>query len=104
MTNWNIEKITGYKPITTFYTDFSIADQYGINAIKDTYTRAFDEWKKDYKYITELTMVLNWKVYEHYKTNRKLAELYNDLWEELDSWVCENFNEEELSYFFETTD
>lgn len=104
MKNWKIEEMTGYKPITTFYMDFSIAEQYGIQAIKDTYTRAFDEWQKDYKYITELVMVLNWKIYEHYKTNKKLAEVYNDLWEELDSWVCENFNEEELSYYLRITD
>lgn len=25
---WNIEALTGYKPITTFYEDFSIADHY----------------------------------------------------------------------------
>ena len=45
--NWNIEEMTGYKPITTFYQDFSIADNFGINAIKDTFKRAFNEWKDD---------------------------------------------------------
>lgn len=41
--------INGYETITTFYEDFSIADAFGIHAIKDTYTRAFNEWKSDYK-------------------------------------------------------
>ena len=44
--DWNIEAMTGYKPITSFYRDFSIADKFGIDAIKDTYKRAFNEWKK----------------------------------------------------------
>ena len=34
--DWSIEELTGYQPITTFYTDFSIVDKFGINAIKET--------------------------------------------------------------------
>ena len=64
--NWTIEEMTGYKPITTFYTDFSIADKFGVEAIKDTYKRVFQEWRHDYKYITELAMVLNWKLWRWY--------------------------------------
>ena len=30
---WNIEAMTGYKPRTTFYEDFSIADAFGGTAI-----------------------------------------------------------------------
>lgn len=41
--NLNIENETGYKPITTFYQDFSIADKLGLDAIKDTFKRAFNE-------------------------------------------------------------
>ena len=40
---WNIEAITGYKPITTFWMDFSIADNFGKSAVKDTFNRAFEE-------------------------------------------------------------
>ena len=28
---WNIEELTGYKPFTTFYEDFSIADAFGTD-------------------------------------------------------------------------
>lgn len=104
MKNWNIEELTGYKPITTFYTDFSIADKFGADAIKDTYNRAFKEWKTEIKYITELVMVLNWKSFEHYKTNLEYSKLYSELYEELDSWCCDNLNEEQLDYYFTTTD
>ena len=101
---WNIERMTGYKPITTFYEDFSIADAFGVSAVKDTFNRAFKHWKGNYKYLTELVMALNWKIWEHYGHNDTLAKLYNDLWEKADQWACENLKGEELSYFYETVD
>lgn len=73
--DWNIEKLTGYKPKTTFYTDFSIADAFGADAITDAYKRAFEQWHNDTEYITELTMVLNWKIWEHYEKNDKYFSL-----------------------------
>ena len=51
--------MTGYEPITTFWDDFSIADAFGKNAVEDTYDRAFREWKSNYKYLTELVMIIN---------------------------------------------
>lgn len=37
--DWNIEEVTGYKPISTLYSDMSIADMFGEKAVKDTYER-----------------------------------------------------------------
>ena len=104
MSYWNIEALTGYHPITTFWEDFSIADEYGIDAIKDTYKRAFNEWKSDYKYLTELVMVLNWKIWEWYDKDMTVGEVYNVLWKKTDEWACNNLKGDELSYFFRTTD
>lgn len=42
---WNVESETGYKPRTTFWQDFSIADVFGEDAVTDTFQRAFAEWK-----------------------------------------------------------
>ena len=94
----------GYQPITTFWTDFIIADMFGLSAIQDTYNRAFNEWKNNYKYLTELVMILNWKIWSHYEKNREYAELYNKLWKEADAYAIENLKGEELSYFYQTTD
>lgn len=102
--NWNIEAITDYKPITTFYMDFSIADKFGVNAIIDTFKRAFRSWKDNYKYLTELVMVLNWKIHEHYEKNNRYAQLYNNLWLELSNYAVENLKGEELSYYYNITD
>lgn len=101
---WNIEAMTGYQPITTFYEDFSIADMFGASAIKDTYKRAFAEWKSDYKYLTELVMALNWKIWEHYERNEEYAQLYNYLWMTASEWACTNLKGDELSYYYRTTD
>lgn len=102
--DWRIEELTGYKPLTTFYKDFSIAEKFGTQAIIDTFDRAFVEWHKDYKYLTELVMVLNWKIWEHYEDNEELAKLYNGFWEQADEYACENLKGEELDYFYRTTD
>lgn len=39
-----------YQFKTTFWTDFSIADIFGVSAIKDTFNRAFEEWRDNYIY------------------------------------------------------
>lgn len=102
--DWRIEEITGYKPITTFYMDFSIADKFGTNAIKETYNRTFQEWRFDYRYITELAMVLNWKIWRWYEKNEEYAKLYNKLWLQLDEWCIDNLKDKELEYYYKTTD
>lgn len=94
----------GYNVFTTFWADFTIADSFGISAIKDTYKRAFEEWKWDYKYLTELVMVLNWKIWYWYKKDEKLAKCYNDLWMECDEYAYNNLKGEEFDYFVKTTD
>lgn len=93
----------GYELQTTFWEDFSIADHFGISAIKDTYNRAFNEWKEDYTYLTELVLVLNNKIGQHYDSRLDIAKLYNSLWEEADQYARENLRGDELSYFYSTT-
>ena len=72
---WNITEMCGYQPITTFWEDFYIAERFGTAAIKDTYKRAFKEWKGNYKYLTELVMVLNQKIWRYYEKNDTYAYL-----------------------------
>ena len=94
----------GYEMTTTFMMDFSIADKFGITAIKDTYKRAFEEWKDSYVYLTELVIVLNLKIWEWYEKNKDVAKVYNLLWEEADAYACENLKGDELSFFYKITD
>lgn len=101
---WNIEEMTGYKPITTFWQDFSIADRFGIEAIKDTYNRAFDGWKGNHEYLTELVLVLSHKIWQWYEKNEDIARVYNDLWEQTDTYALDNLKGEQLTYFLSVTD
>ena len=103
--DWNIEELTGYQPQTTFYTDFSIADRFGVSAIKDTFNRAFSNWKDDYIYLTELVLALNWNIWEHYDSgNEQYAKVYNDLWSKADRYATSHLKGDELKYFYRTTD
>ena len=102
--NWTIEETTGYKPLTTFYTDFSIAEKFGLDGIKSTYQVAFRTWKTNYKYLTELAMVLNWKCWRWYEVNNEYSQLYTELYHQLDDWVFDNLSGEELEYYISTTD
>ena len=96
--------INGYEFITTFWMDFTIAEMFGEAGIRDTYKRAFNEWKSDYKFLTELVMVLNHKIWQHYKTNDKIGRVYDELWKEEDAYACDNLKGDELTYFYRTTD
>lgn len=97
-------KENGYEVRTTFWEDFSIADLFGLPAIQDTFNRAFGEWKEDYKYLTELILVLNHKIWQHYEKKPNVATLYNSLWEQADRYAAENLKGEELEYYYDVTD
>ena len=94
-----------YEFKTTFWQDFSIADRFGLAAVKDTFKRAFEEWKNDYEYLTELFIVMNWKIWEHFdKGNDELAKCYDSLWRITDDYALTHLKGEELSYFYRVTD
>lgn len=94
----------GYTPQTTFWMDFSIADKFGISAIKDTYKRAFEGWKHNIKYLTELVMVLNHKIWYWHGLNDTLAKVYDELWTEADAWCGDNLTGDDAEYYYQTTD
>ena len=94
-----------YEFKTTFWMDFTIADKFGIEAVKDTFKRAFSEWKTDYIYLTELTLVINWKCWEHYeKNNLEISKLYSEYYYQLREYGLDNLKGKELEYFIKTLD
>ena len=103
-TTFDSEAFCGYKQISTFFEDFSIADNFGISAIKDTYKRAFKGWKTNCKMITELDMVLNWKSWQWADKNNEYSSLYADLYYELRDWCFDNLEGDDLTYYIRTTD
>lgn len=94
----------GYKRQTTFYSDLSIAEAYGIKGVKDTYKRVVKSWLTNVVYFTEFVMCLNWKIYQHYQKNPVLARAYNELWVEADKLAYNTYKGEDLEYYLRTTD
>lgn len=90
---------------TTFWSDFTIADRFGKTAVNDTFNRAFREWKSDTVYVTELTIVLNWKIWEHWEHgNMELAGVYDGLWKKCNEWCHKHLKGKDFEYFFKMTD
>lgn len=89
---------------TTFFDDFTIADKFWNKAIEDTFIRAFAEWNKDYRYLTELVIALNRKLWEWHEKDEERAELYESLWEQADNFAMKHLKDEELKYFLRQTD
>jgi hypothetical protein len=94
----------GYKMQTTFYEDFCIADAFGYQAVKDTYKNAFNSWKHNHVYMTELSMVLNWKMFQYYQSNNIMYDTYRALYEEIDVWCMNHLKGDELVFYIKTTD
>ena len=102
--DWTIEEVTGYKVKTTFYLDFSISEIFGVEGIKSTNESCFTRWSSNYEYITELCMVLNWKLWRWFNKNDEFYQLYLELYTKLDEWCIENLKGDELKYYYSTTD
>lgn len=91
--------------MSTFHTDFKIAEVFGVEAIKDTWNRAFAEWKTDYKMLTDLVICVNercWLWYE--KKNNELSELYSDFYYKGRDYALDNLKGEEFQYYYRMTD
>lgn len=91
----------GQEFTTTFPMDFAIADRFGIKAVKDTYNRAFKEWKDDVQYMIEFVTTLNMKCwYWHEQGNIELSEVYSDLYYKAHYACLEHFKGDKARYYY----
>lgn len=55
--------------------------------------------------MTELVMVLNWKIWMfHDLGNESMARLYDELWQDAEKVAVETLKGDDLKYFYQTTD
>ena len=60
---------------TTFWMDSTIADKFGLGAVKDTFERASKEWKSDYQYAAavkhayEVACTAEWLYFDYRNTD-----------------------------------
>ena len=98
---WCLDNL-GYETKTTYFEDFSIAERFGINAIKDTFKRSMKN--TNYKMMTELCMVLNHKIWFLYESKPQVAQVYDELWRQCCEWCNNNLTGDELKYYYQITD
>ena len=94
----------GYEIKTTFWSDFTIAEKFGINAIRDTFNNAFRSRKNNTEYVTELACVMSWKSCAWYGKNDDYCSLYSDYYHDVDSWCMDNLKGKDLEYYLKWTD
>lgn len=94
----------GYEIKTTFWSDFTIADKFGISAIRETFNNAFNSWKNNTEYITELACVMSWKSCAWYEKNDEYCVQYSNYYHKVDSWCMDNLKGEDLEYYLKWTD
>lgn len=98
-----IAREIGYEMKTTFWGDFRVCG-YNASAIRDTFNRAFNGWKDDKEYATELSLVLNWLSWYYAEKDPAISQLYVKLWEKIDGYILDNWKDDKLSYYLRITD
>ena len=99
-----LEKMLDYKFESTFWEEFSIAEEYGADGIKEHYNIVFEQWKDNLKYLTELTLVLNIKIFLWYKVDDSIGQTYDQLWKETDFYALDTLKGDDLHYYLHTLD
>lgn len=89
---------------STFRQDFTEAEKKWEKAIIDLCTEKFEANKKNIKLLTELVLVTNRKIREHYEEDVDIAQVYDKLWRDLDQRCCDNLEWEEAKYYIIKTD
>ena len=100
-----LEKQFNYNFQTSFWEEFCIAEQYyGSEGIVEHYNLVFEQWKDNLEYLTELVLVLNWKIYQWYQVNDSLGLTYDALWRRTDSYAMETLKGDDLHYYLSVLD
>lgn len=89
---------------TTFFSDLSIAEVYGSAEVKDTYRRVMEGWKDSLDYMCEWVIALNQKIWQHYKDNPGLAQVYDELWRKADQHCMKSFKGKDLTAYLNYVD
>lgn len=100
----NITLPNGYTMQTTFFSDFTIADKFGLNAIKQTFDNAFRSYKYNHVYLTEIAIVTSNKSCEWYGKNEQYMNLYAECYHKVDDWCMKHLKADELEYYLNATD
>lgn len=100
----SFEKIFDFKFESSFWEEFSIAENYGSDGIREHYKVVFDQWKGNLKYLTELVLVLNWKISTWFGVDDSIGKTYDELMRDADGYALNTLKGDDLHYYLSTLD
>ncbi len=101
----NPESFYGRQDTTTWLGDFLTAEDFGADAVKDTFDRGFYNWKDDPEMLGWMAVTLNHRLWTHFEEgNEELAKLYDELWRKADKYAKTHFEGDDFTVYFEITD
>ena len=89
---------------TTFYSDLSIAEWCGTNAVEDTYNRVMKEWGDNLEFMCEWVIALNQKIWQHFHSDKEIAFFYEKLWRQADEYCMNHFEADDLTAYLDYVD
>ena len=99
-----LEKMLNYNFESTFYEEFCVAEEYGADGIREHYDLVFNQWKDNLKFLTELVLVLNLKIFLWYGVDDTIGKTYDQLWKETDGYALDTLKGDDLHYYLHTLD
>lgn len=99
-------KESGKTRISTFYSDLSIAEWFGQDAVQETYDGVCKQWLKDVEMFTEFIIALNYKCWEWYDKEIDASKFYADLYYKADELFADHYkyDKKALEYYYRETD
>ena len=113
--NFEINLREDYKRITTYTSDFSIAEWCvpvdGMNAIADTLRNALTNWRDNVEWFAEILLVVNLKSLEHAaRGNNEYGKMYSELFYMVQALYFDWFDEsnpkhaDAMTYYYDYVD
>lgn len=91
-----LRDLKGGERKTTFMSDLSIGEWYGMRGVLDTVKNAVSSWKDDETYMAEFILCLNWKSWEHAARNKdSWTQLYTCLFEDIRDLMYDYYSGDE---------
>ena len=102
-----LRDLKGEERKTTFMSDLSIGEWYGMRGVLDTVKDAVTSWKDDETYMAEFILCLNLKLLEHHaRGNVSWVRLYVYLFEDIRDLIYDYYegDEKKTGYLYSYLD
>ena len=68
--------------------------------IKKDFNIKFKEYKKDFMRLTDLALEMRYLSRKYLDNNKRLSNVYNNLFEKINEYIVLNYSRENLNYYF----